>query len=80
MKARNKVLFDRETTNFTKITKTIHRDMQRKIFVFSVSSVVDKNNKRICRGMRNYEIHENYENASSRHARKDVRAFRVIRS
>ena len=44
MKARNKVLLDRETTKFTKITKTLHRDMQGKIFVFFVSSVVDKNN------------------------------------
>ena len=49
MKARNKVLLDRETTNFTKITKTLCRDMQGKIFVFFVSFVVDKNNKRICR-------------------------------
>lgn len=65
MKARNKVLFDRETTNYTKITKTLHRDMQGKIFVFFVSSVVNKNNKRICRGMRNYEIHEIHENAPS---------------
>ena len=46
MKARNKVMLDRETTNFTKITKTLHRDMQGKIFVFFVSSVVNKNNIR----------------------------------
>ena len=44
MKARNKVLLGRETTNYTKITKTLRRDMQGKMFVFFVSSVVNKNN------------------------------------
>ena len=42
MKARNKVLLGRETTNYTNFTKTLCRDMQGKIFVFFASSVVNK--------------------------------------
>ena len=56
MKARNKVHENHENAS--------SRHARKDVSVFFVSSVVNKQ-QRICRGIRNYEFHENHENALS---------------